>query len=71
MIDAGAIPFVDVTAVRMLVEAGEQLAATGVELAVAHDIGQVRDVLRADEQADASVKVYPTVAAAVDALRGR
>ena len=69
VVDAVTIPSVDVTAVRMLVELSETLAAGGIELVIARDIGQVRDVLgRAGDDVDATT-VYPSVAAAVDAVR--
>ena len=45
VIDAESMPFVDVTAVRVLGELAEELAEGGVTLMVAHDIGQVRDLL--------------------------
>ncbi len=46
VLDARTVPFVDVSAARMLAELTTTLAAGGVELVVARDIGQVRDVLR-------------------------
>ncbi len=64
--DAETIPFVDVTAVRMLTELAEELEADGVALVMAHDIGQVRDVLQ-QGNGDHGPVVYPTVAAAVAA----
>ena len=39
-----------------------------VQLAIAHDIGQVRDLLREAGGEDGTLAVYPTVRAAVDAL---
>ncbi len=60
------MPFVDVTAARMLVELTATLAARGVSLVVARDIGQVRDVLRATD-GDAP-RVFAEVDAAVAAL---
>ncbi|WP_017595935.1 SulP family inorganic anion transporter [Nocardiopsis potens] len=45
VLDAKTVPFVDATAVRMLRELGRRLRAEGAVLAVARDIGQVRDLL--------------------------
>jgi hypothetical protein len=63
--DAESVPFVDVSGVRMLDELSDALDALGVELAIAHDIGQVRDML-----AKAPVLRGPegAVQAAVDSL---
>ena len=68
VLDAESIPFVDVTAVRMLAELAEELAAHGVTLAIARDILQVRDVVRAEAHDPDRFHVYPTVRAAVDDL---
>ncbi|MBO8188188.1 SulP family inorganic anion transporter [Streptomyces spirodelae] len=69
VIDAETIPFVDVSAVRMLDELAEDLAARGVRLLLARDVGQVRDVLRTAEARAEVRRVYPTVRAAVEAAR--
>jgi anti-anti-sigma factor len=69
VLDAETVPFVDVTAVRMLVELADTLESAGVRFAIAHDIGQVRDLMRG-EPATATIPVYPSVAAAVSALGG-
>jgi sulfate permease, SulP family len=66
--DAVTIAFVDVTAVGMLTELAEDLDGAGVRLPFAHDIGQVRDLLRLGDGVDGRVLVYPTVRAAVEAL---
>jgi hypothetical protein len=60
------MPFVDVSAVGMLEELARQLEGDGVQLLLAGDIGQVRDVLRraAREQGP---ETYPTVRDAVAA----
>jgi hypothetical protein len=55
VIDAESIAFVDVTAVRMLLE----LAATGVRLARAHGVGQVPDLLDRGQHTAAALLVYP------------
>ncbi|MEV0668194.1 sodium-independent anion transporter [Actinomadura luteofluorescens] len=69
VIDAETVPFVDVSAVRMLNELAEELEAWGVRLLLAGDVGQVRDVLRTAEARAELRHVYPTVQAAVDAAR--
>lgn len=67
VLDGETMPYVDVTAIRMLVETADNLARDGVTLALAHDIGQVRDLFDAGG-VDQSVKVFPTVRKAVEAL---
>jgi SulP family sulfate permease len=47
VLDAESVAFVDVTAARMLFEVADTIGASGVTLAVAHDVGQVRDVIGA------------------------
>jgi sulfate permease, SulP family len=69
VLDAEAIAFVDVTAARVLQAAADELAARGVALALARDLGQVRDVL--DAAGNSEIPVYPTVRAAVAALGHR
>jgi high affinity sulfate transporter 1 len=69
VLDGETVPFIDVTAVRMLVELNESLDASGVRFALAHDVGQVRDVMGEEPGAD-KVPVYPSVEAAVQALGG-
>jgi sulfate permease, SulP family len=70
VIDAETIPFIDVTASRMLGDLTDDLRHRDVELVVARDIGQVRDVLRHVVDNPAFARVYPTVQAAVDAVDG-
>jgi anti-anti-sigma factor len=65
VLDARTVPFVDVSAARMLVELTTTLAAGGVELVIARDIGQVRDVLR--ETDGPAPRVFTEVDAAVAA----
>jgi anti-anti-sigma factor len=68
VLDAESMPFVDLTAVEMLVRLGETLEDAGVHLAIAHDIGQVQDVLDRGGGDGPRVRVYPTVDAAVEDL---
>lgn len=68
IIDAESMPFIDVTASRMLVELADDLQRRKVTLAMAHEIGQVRDLMRHGSDA-AGVVIYPSVAEAVDAIR--
>ena len=67
VIDAATIAFVDVTAVRMIDVLAGDLAREGVVLAFAHDIGQVRDMLREGEVTE-NLRVFPTVDDALDEL---
>ena len=46
ILDAETVAFIDVTAADMLATLTGELAAMGVQLLVAHDVGQVRDTLR-------------------------
>jgi MFS superfamily sulfate permease-like transporter len=69
VLDGETVPFVDVTAAHMLMELRESLAAGGVQLVIAHDIGQVRDVVRAEGDGASPIPLYPTVGQAVAALQ--
>ena len=68
VLDAETIPYIDVTAARMLVLLDDELQRRGVRLVIARDIGQVRDVLGRTEREGALLTAYPTVRQAVDAL---
>jgi sulfate permease, SulP family len=69
VLDCETVPFVDVTAAEMLERLRILLSARGIRLLLARDIGQVRDVLgSAGDEVDTAT-VYPSVGAAVDALR--
>jgi SulP family sulfate permease len=70
VLDAEAMPFVDVSAAAMLTELSEQLERDGVRFLLARDIGQVRDVMRRAGDERGLGHVYPTVQAAVEAARG-
>ena len=69
VIDAESIPAIDVTAVRMLVELAEDLQRQGKQLVVAHDVGQVGDLLAADP--DSAISVLPTIAEAIELIQAR
>jgi MFS superfamily sulfate permease-like transporter len=69
VLDAETIPFVDVTAARMLAALAGDLRRDGVELLIARDTGQVRDLLHREAPDPALQRVYPSVQAAVDAAR--
>ena len=66
VIDAETIPFIDVTAARMLAALNQDLRRRNVRLLLARDIGQVRDVLSHAIDDEALTQVYPSVRAAVD-----
>jgi MFS superfamily sulfate permease-like transporter len=68
VLDAETVPFVDVTAARMLDELTADLHRRRVRLVIARDVGQVRDVL-ASSGDDAAPEYFPSVRAAVDAVR--
>ena len=70
VIDAETIPYIDVTASSMLADLADELHHQHVQLLIARDIGQVRDVLRHVIDNPALEHFYPTVQAAVDAVPG-
>jgi sulfate permease, SulP family len=63
------VPFVDVTASRMLEELREVLSGRGIVLFLARDVGQVRDVLRRSHPDDSAGegRIFATVEEAVEA----
>ena len=67
VLDAESMPFIDVTAARALESAADDLRTSGVRLAIARDVGQVRDVLDRTA-ADAAIETYPSVREAVERL---
>jgi sulfate permease, SulP family len=69
VLDAETLPYVDVTAARMLTLLSSDLQQQGVRLVVARDVGQVRDVLRRGVGDRPLPAAYPTVQDAVQALR--
>jgi SulP family sulfate permease len=68
VLDAETMPFVDVSAARMLEELAEDLRRDDVALVIARDIGQVRDVLRRAGADAPLVQVHRTIQDAVDAV---
>ncbi len=70
IIDAETIPAIDVTAVRMLIDVTDELRADGVDLVLAHDIGQVRDLLPSDERGTGPA-LYRTIDEAIAAVRSK
>ena len=72
VIDAETAPFIDITATDMLAQAASELERTHVRLAIAHPIGQIRDVLRSSaDESGTTIGVYPTIDEAVETLAGR
>jgi sulfate permease, SulP family len=67
ILDAEAIAFIDVTAAQMLGELAEDLQRADVQFVIAHDLGQVGDILAAEEP-EIELQVYPTVNAAIAAI---
>ncbi|MGW5076476.1 SulP family inorganic anion transporter [Rhodococcus sp. NPDC004095] len=67
VLDAETMPYIDVTASEMLGQLQTALQHKGIDLRIAHDIGQVRDVLRGVEQDGGDLAVFRTVD---DALAG-
>jgi MFS superfamily sulfate permease-like transporter len=68
VLDAETMPYIDVSAARMLEELAADLQRDGVALVIARDIGQVRDVLRRAAADAPVVQVHPTIQDAVDAV---
>ncbi|HEY1485249.1 MAG TPA: SulP family inorganic anion transporter [Micromonosporaceae bacterium] len=68
ILDGETMPFIDVTAAETLTEIGTTLRRDGVELWLARDIGQVRDVLRTAPETD---RVFATIDEAVEAAKTR
>ena len=68
VLDAEAVAFIDVTAVRMLDELASDMARDGQRLVIAHDVGQVEDLLALDH-AGTDITVVPTIDEAVAAIQ--
>ncbi|CCH89351.1 Sulfate transporter [Modestobacter italicus] len=72
VLDAQTASFIDVTATDVLTQLAQDLARRHVTLAIAHPIGQTRDVLRrAAASTGVTLDSHPDVDAAVAALRGQ
>ena len=69
VLDGETSPTIDVTATEMLAQLAHDLDRDGIALFVARDIGQVRDVIRAESTDSIVNNIYPTVDAAVSAAR--
>lgn len=69
VVDGSTMPSVDVTAVGMLVQLRADLQRVGADLALAGNIGQVRDVL-AEADAEGEPRIHPTIDAALTAVVG-
>jgi sulfate permease, SulP family len=68
ILDAETVPFIDLTAVRMLDGLADDLAADGIRLAIARDVGQVRDIVGEAAHSPGLRRTYPSVRAALTAL---
>ena len=64
LVDAEAIPFIDMTAAEMLIRAGESLRKDGKRLLMAHELGQVQELITTTEPGEA-LETHRTVADAV------
>lgn len=64
VLDAETSPFIDVSAVSMLVELHDALARKGIAFRIARDVGQFRDVIRAAAPGT-DLQIFPTVAQAL------
>ncbi|MBD3925681.1 SulP family inorganic anion transporter [Nocardioides cavernae] len=66
VLDAETSPTIDVTATAMLAQLANDLRRDGIELRIAHGIGQTRDVLRrAGKDSGVLQRIYPSVDDAV------
>jgi sulfate permease, SulP family len=68
VLDCETVPFIDVTAGRMLDELTADLRGRGIRLVIAREVGQVRDAL-ATAGDDAVPEYFPSVREAVGVLR--
>ena len=68
VLDGETVPYIDLTAATMLIELAADLKRRGVELVMARDVGQVRDVLSRVEQKEDRIRIFPTVPDAIAAL---
>ena len=70
VLDAETIAFVDVTAATMLEDLADELDRAGVVLAMAQNVGQVRDFLE-QTRVGTKLRFYDTIHEAVTALTPR
>jgi high affinity sulfate transporter 1 len=70
VLDAETAPYIDVSAARMLIQLAGDLRREGVELVIARDVGQVRDVLRRAEDSATLPRAFRTVPDALQAVTG-
>jgi sulfate permease, SulP family len=68
ILDAEAVPEIDVTALQMLEQLSTHLGTRGVHLLFAREVGEVRDLLLRAGVTDLAAGLYPTVESAVDAV---
>ncbi|AXK44914.1 SulP family inorganic anion transporter [Brachybacterium saurashtrense] len=67
VLDAAAVPMIDVSAARMLHNVASSLQDHGTDLVTVGDVGQVRDVLRTSGEAGSLLTIHATIEDAVDA----
>jgi SulP family sulfate permease len=68
VLDAETMPFIDLSAIRVLDGLADDLERDGVQFAIARDVGQVRDLMGEAARTESLRRVYPTVRAAIAAL---
>lgn len=69
ILDAQSVPAIDITGADMLAQLKGELGSRGIAFVVARDIGQVADMLVSAAHGDEQPELYPTVAAALEAVR--
>lgn len=67
VLDAETSPFIDITAAQMLVHLADALRLQGIELRIARDVGQFRDVMHSAESKGLRHNVYRTIDEALTA----
>jgi len=68
VLDIETVPYIDFTGAFMLKSLHEHLEGHGVRLAIARDVGQVEDMLRATDQTDLLSDSFVSIDEAVDAV---
>ncbi|HUI47193.1 MAG TPA: SulP family inorganic anion transporter [Acidimicrobiia bacterium] len=72
VLDAESIAGIDSTATQMVIDLSVELRRVHCQLAIAHGVGQVRDMLRlADGVKESPLLLFSTVQSAVDSLSAR